>query len=109
MTLDDVPLIREKTVTEILAYRGNGKSMLVASLIKILTDGGEFAGFRSDGGKRVLLVDGELPEELLQSRLRQMLGKTERNATLLRLRASPLARYSDWRARAVGVPALDSR
>lgn len=86
ITLDKVPLIREQTVNEILAFRGVGKSMLVASLIKILTEGGEFAGFESFGGKRVLLVDGELPPKLLQDRLKQIVGVTARTAELLRLR-----------------------
>lgn len=74
VTLKGEPAIREETVSEIFAFRGLGKSMLVGSLISILTKGGEFLGFQSSGGNRVLLVDGELPERLLQSRLRDLVG-----------------------------------
>lgn len=74
ITLKGEPVVREETVNEIFAYRGLGKSMLVGSLISILTKGGEFLGFQSSGGNRVLLVDGELPERLLQSRLRDLVG-----------------------------------
>jgi hypothetical protein len=73
--LNNVPLLREETINEVFAYRGLGKSMFVGSLIKILTTGGEFLGIRSSGGNRVLLVDGELPKRLLQSRLRSLVGK----------------------------------
>lgn len=50
VTLDGQPLIREQTVTEVLVYRGIGKSMVVGSLIRILTASGEFCGFQSAGG-----------------------------------------------------------
>jgi hypothetical protein len=83
--LNDSPLIRTETVSEVFAYRGLGKSMFVGSLIRILVKGGEFLGFTSTGGYRVLLVDGELPEKLLQSRLRALVGS--RTSGLFRVRS----------------------
>lgn len=76
VTLNNEPLIREETLTEVFSFRGLGKSMFTASLIKILTLGGEFLGITSPGGYRVLLVDGELPSRLLQSRLRRLVGSS---------------------------------
>lgn len=85
VTLNGEPVIREETVNEIFAFRGLGKSMLVGSLISILTKGGAFLGLQSSGGNRVLLVDGELPERLLQSRLRDLVGTG--TSGLLRVRS----------------------
>ncbi len=74
MSLGNETLLRSETVNEIFAYRGIGKSVLVAAMVKILTTGGEFLGFQSRGGYRVLLVDGELPKKLLQNRLQDLVG-----------------------------------
>jgi len=74
MTLNDQPMIRRETITEVVAFRGIGKSMLSAGFIRVLVNGGEFLGFRSRGGYRVLLVDGEMPKKLLQSRLDNLVG-----------------------------------
>ena len=84
MTLDNEALIREQTITELLAFRGIGKSMVVGGWIKLLTLGGEFCGFQSLGGKRVLLIDGELPKPLLQKRLKTLVGPNAKG--LLRVR-----------------------
>jgi Bifunctional DNA primase/polymerase, N-terminal/AAA domain len=76
LTLNGVPILREEMLAEVFAFRGIGKSALVAALIKSLVKGkaGDFLGFHSDGGNRVLLVDGELPERLLQQRLASFVG-----------------------------------
>jgi hypothetical protein len=100
--LNNVPLFREETINEVFAYRGLGKSMFVGSLIKILTTGGEFLGIRSNGGNRVLLVDGELPKRLLQSRLRTLVGKD--TAGLFRVRS--LAKADRGYMPALGSPAV---
>src|SRR5262249_17012351 len=42
--LGDETMIREEMLAEIFAWRGLGKSMVVGSLIRILTKGGEFLG-----------------------------------------------------------------
>jgi putative DNA primase/helicase len=82
--LNGVPLVRQETINEVFAYRGLGKSMFVAGLIKILAKGGEFCGLQSTGGRKVLLVDGELPKKLLQTRLDDHVGPLP--AGLLRVR-----------------------
>jgi hypothetical protein len=74
MTLEGQPFLREEMVSEVFAYRGLGKSALVAAMIKCLTKGEQFLGFASSGNYKVLLVDGELPERLLQQRLKSLVG-----------------------------------
>ncbi len=78
-------LIRGGSLNEIFAYRGIGKSALAASFAGILLNGGEFLGFsKSDGGHRVLLVDGELPEVDLQSRINTFTKPGDRGELRLR-------------------------
>jgi transposase len=72
--LNGVPLLRREMVSEIFAFRGVGKSMFMGGLVKILTKGGDFLGLTSRGAYRVLLVDGELPKKLLQTRLKDLVG-----------------------------------
>ena len=74
MRLDGEPILREEMIAEIFAYRGIGKSALMAAIVKCLVKGEPFLGFTSAGASRVLLVDGELPSRLLQSRLKSLVG-----------------------------------
>src|SRR5437899_6204134 len=67
-------ILYEKSLNQIFAYRGIGKSVVANSLIKVLTQGGEFLRFRSDGGLKTVLVDGELPAVQLQERLKEFSG-----------------------------------
>ena len=64
-------VLYEKSLNQIFAFRGIGKSIVANALIKVLTQGGEFLRFKSDGGLRTLLVDGELPAVQLQERLKE--------------------------------------
>ena len=67
-------VLYQQSLNQIFAYRGIGKSVVANALIRILTQGGDFLRFRSDGGYRTLLVDGELPAVQLQERLKQFSG-----------------------------------
>lgn len=69
-TLDGNPLITDTFLMEVFAYRGVGKSALLAALIGLAKNGGRLLDFKSDGGFRVLHVDGELPERDIQKRMR---------------------------------------
>jgi hypothetical protein len=64
----------EKSLNQLFAFRGLGKSVVVNSLIKPLLTGEDWLHFSSPGGLRVLLVDGELPAVQLQERLREFTG-----------------------------------
>ena len=76
LSLKGEPVIREESVSEIFAFRGVGKSAFLASLIGCVTNGKPFLGFESTGGHRVLLVDGELPERVIQKRFKKFCGPT---------------------------------
>jgi len=67
---DGATLLWSESVNQIFSYRGLGKTMLTHGLIRLLISGGEFLRFGSRGGNRVCLVDGELPDSVLQERLR---------------------------------------
>ncbi|HKV79542.1 MAG TPA: AAA family ATPase [Candidatus Sulfotelmatobacter sp.] len=64
----------EKSINQIFAFRGLGKSVVANALIKVVTKGGDFLRFQSEGGHRTLLVDAELPAVQLQERLREFTG-----------------------------------
>ncbi len=100
--LNGEPLIREETVSEVFAFRGLGKSMFMGSLIRTLVKGDEFLGIKSDGGHKVLLVDGELPERLLQRRLNNLVGPG--TAGLFRVRS--LAQVKKHHMPALALPAV---
>jgi hypothetical protein len=84
LTANGEPCLRSETLNEIFAYRGIGKSMLVAGMIRLLIQGGELLTFKSEGGNRVLLVDGELPAGLLQERLKKQVGDTAPGSLMVR-------------------------
>lgn len=67
-------VLYEKSLNQVFAYRGIGKSVVANALIKVLTQGGNFLRFRSDGRCRTVLVDGELPAVQLQEGLKEFSG-----------------------------------
>jgi hypothetical protein len=71
------PVWRSSFLSELFAYRGVGKSAFAMGLIGLLLKGGEFLDYRSDGGAKVLYVDGELPLIQLQERLKTFIGDTQ--------------------------------
>lgn len=66
------------SLNQMFAFRGLGKSLTSIALVKVLAEGGDFLRLHSDGGARVLIVDGELPQQQLQERFAQFIGKSER-------------------------------
>jgi AAA domain/Helix-turn-helix domain len=68
----------QASINELFAFRGQGKSIIANALIRVLTQGGDWLRLRSPGGKKVLLVDGELPAAQLHERLTEFVGTTGR-------------------------------
>jgi putative DNA primase/helicase len=64
----------EKSLNQIFATRGLGKSVAANALLRPLLVGGNWLNFYSDGGYRVVLLDAELPKEQLQERIREFTG-----------------------------------
>lgn len=63
------PWLREQESALIWAAPGVGKTMLTLSLALAIAGGGELFGWSAPEPRRVLLIDGEMPEDDLQGRL----------------------------------------
>ena len=70
------PVFTSSTLNQIFAFRGYGKSLLALGLVKLMIHGGEMLTYKSEGGLKVLLCDGELPPEDLQKRIKEQVGVT---------------------------------
>ena len=81
--LNGTPVFYAKSLNQIFAFRGLGKTMFVHGLVDILINGGEFLRYKSNGGMRVLLADGELPDVQLQDRVRRQIGDSSRLLKLI--------------------------
>jgi AAA domain len=68
------PILTSSMLAELYAFRGIGKSLFLLAFIRLLIFGGEFLGYKSTGGFKVLLCDGELPPQDLQDRLKELVG-----------------------------------
>lgn len=95
-------LIREKDAVMLHAWRGTGKTYVVASIAWSLTSGERFLRFDVPHPTGVLWIDGEMPREDLQERLARIAaGSTrDRQAPLRILAADMLER---------GLPSLATR
>jgi hypothetical protein len=78
-TVNGTPILRSSFLMEIFAFRGVGKSAVAMGLARLLLKGGEFLDYRSEGGAKVLYLDGELPLILLQDRIKTFIGDTDEN------------------------------
>jgi putative DNA primase/helicase len=63
----------KKSINQLFAYRGTGKSFLALALAGALANGSQFLCFNATRPCKVLYVDGETPEEQLQERLKELL------------------------------------
>lgn len=67
-------VLYEKSLNQIFAFRGLGKTMFTHGIVGILVHGGEFLRYKSEGGYKVLIADGELPDIQLQQRLQKLVA-----------------------------------
>jgi hypothetical protein len=82
----------QSSINQLFAFRGIGKSVVINALLRPLLTGKDWLHFRSRGGLKVLLVDGELPSVQLQERLREFAGDSYDG--LLRILSPELMRNS---------------
>ncbi len=66
------PIISEKGAVMIHAYRGIGKTHIALAIAYSVATGSEFLKWNAPTSRKVLLVDGEMPEHTLQTRLRAL-------------------------------------
>jgi len=67
MLLD--PILPEKGLAMLYASRGTGKTHIALGIGFAVATGNEFLKWRAPNARRVLLIDGEMPEAALQERL----------------------------------------
>jgi Bifunctional DNA primase/polymerase, N-terminal/AAA domain len=66
----DVPILFERSVNQIFAWRGVGKTNFALGIAGALASGGKILNFQAPKPSRVLYVDGELPAAQLQERIK---------------------------------------
>jgi hypothetical protein len=71
------PWLREQESCLVWAAAGVGKTMFTLSLALGIAGGGSLMGWSSPRPRRVLLIDGEMPLDDLQERLRMLAGTVE--------------------------------
>jgi putative DNA primase/helicase len=68
------PIIPEKSLAMVYAPRGLGKTFFSSGVAEAVAAGGEFLKWRAERPRKVFLVDGEMPQELLQERAKRLLA-----------------------------------
>lgn len=75
------PIIAEKSINMVFAPRGVGKTRFAYGIAGALASATRFLKWSAARPRRVLIVDGELPAELMQARLRDALAHLPDRAT----------------------------
>lgn len=78
-----------KSINQLFAWRGLGKTCLGLGLTAAFATGGSFLNFESPSPVNVLYIEGELPEEQMQERWKQIIGKTAGRARLVTIDKQP--------------------
>lgn len=65
-------LIKEESITLINGFRGEGKSMFVMAISNEVTWGGKVGPWKVEHPVNALIVDGEMPIDLIQDRMKRM-------------------------------------
>ncbi len=68
------PWLREQDSALVWAAAGVGKTMFTLSLALAVAGGGEVFGWKAERPRKVLLIDGEMPEDDLRDRLIYLAG-----------------------------------
>lgn len=69
------PLLKQESSAMLYADAGVGKTWLSWEMIVTVAGGGEFAGWKADKPRRVLVVDGEMNASELKERLKAVLDR----------------------------------
>jgi hypothetical protein len=85
-----------KSINQIFAWRGNGKTCLGLCLTWAFATGGSFLNYEVPEAANVLYIEGELPEEQMQERWKQIIGKTNGRARLVTLDKQPEHMYDSF-------------
>jgi putative DNA primase/helicase len=70
------PIIPEKGLAMVYAPRGLGKTYFSTGIAEAIASGGHFLKWHAERPRKVFLVDGEMPQELLQERAERLLASS---------------------------------
>jgi AAA domain/Helix-turn-helix domain of resolvase len=88
------PWLSEKSISMVHGWRGVGKTFFVHSTAWAVAAGGGFLEWKAPEPRRVLLIDGEMPADALQDRLRRVVNNSQAHPPLprsLRIAAADIA------------------
>src|SRR5262245_35880696 len=71
------PWLTEKAIVMVHGWRGVGKSFFVHSTAWAVAAGSGFLEWKAPESRRVLLIDGEMPADALQDRLRRVVNNSQ--------------------------------
>jgi putative DNA primase/helicase len=71
------PILPQKGLAMLFAGRGIGKTHVALGIAYAVSCGGEFLRWRADKARKVLYVDGEMPQQALQERLAAIMAASE--------------------------------
>jgi putative DNA primase/helicase len=84
------PIIPAKGLVMLYAFRGGCKTHVAHGIAAAVGIGGQFLKWQAPKARKVLLVDGELPTEELQARLRQVTASMKVERGMLEVLAADL-------------------
>jgi DnaB-like helicase N terminal domain/AAA domain len=84
----NTPVFTARSINQLFAKRGTGKSMLAMALAGVGSTGGELLNWKVENPMRTLYVDGELPDSQIQERMRE-LHSQEASIKLITLDSTP--------------------
>jgi putative DNA primase/helicase len=70
-------VLQDKGLAMLFAARGIGKTHVALGIAYAVSTGGEFLRWRADRPRNVLYVDGEMPQQALQQRLRALMEASD--------------------------------
>jgi hypothetical protein len=77
MVLDKTTMFTARSLNQIFAWRGTGKTMFALSLCGAMATGGKFLNLQATRAMKVLYVEGESPDAQMQERVKLLIGPTE--------------------------------
>lgn len=71
------PILPQRGLGMLFAGRGIGKTHVALGIAYAVSCGGEFLRWRAEKARNVLYVDGEMPQQALQERLKALMAVSE--------------------------------
>jgi len=74
------PILAEQSLAMIHAWRGVGKTHVALGIAYAVASGGTFLGWKAEGPRKVLYLDGEMPAGAMQERFAAIVKANEQEA-----------------------------